>query len=99
MFVKNVIKFATGKYAFGLSLGYKLAICASCVQAAGTTEQANAAMLSCASLIMLDIIWYGGIWLVKKRNFDHRQSNFIKQIYAFICLKIWRRRTAHFAAA
>ena len=97
MLLKNLLKFATGKYAFGISVGYKLVICATCVQTAASSEQAHAAMLSCAFLVMLDALWYGGILLMAKCKFDYKESDLLRRISASICSKKLRRMTAVFA--
>ncbi len=62
MLIKSIIGFVTGKYAFALSVGYKVIICALCVKNATDVATVNTALYSCAMLLLVDILWYGGIY-------------------------------------
>lgn len=68
MFLKRIVDFATGKYAFAISVGYKLLICAAYLLKTECLSDAKNAIFSSAALILVDILWYGGIWML--RNLD-----------------------------
>lgn len=66
MFLKKIVDIATGKYAFAISVGYKLVFCAAYLLKAESMSDAKTAISSCAMLICVDILWYGGIWMLRK---------------------------------
>lgn len=68
MFLKKIVGIATGKYAFAISVGYKLVFCAAYLLKAQSLSDARTAICSCSVLILVDILWYGGIWVL--RNID-----------------------------
>lgn len=68
MFLKRIVDIATGKYAFAISVGYKVVFCAAYLLKAESQGDSATAICSCAVLILVDILWYGGIWML--RSFD-----------------------------
>lgn len=68
MFLKRIVDIVTGKFAFAISVGYKVVICAAYLLRAESPGDANTAICSFAALILVDIFWYGGIWML--RNID-----------------------------
>lgn len=69
MFLKKLLKLATGKYAFAISVGYKLVACAIFLLKAHSFSDTLTAINSCLLLIFVDCLWYGGIWIMRKVDF------------------------------